>query len=141
MVWALDYLGADEACVLGQYRQRFEAFAAANTAPNISPFGWQRCASVVNPDPGDTTSTLGERCRAVLPPDVVLRERNWVEITFDDDGNEHAVAHVGRNGVTCEEWEVSHDLTSVCAMVSALATEWMQHHYRAPDNGSFRIGC
>ena len=143
MVWALDYLGADETCVLDQYRKHLERLAESDATPDMGLriFRWQNCASVVNPDPGDTTSTLGERCRAVLPPDVVLQEDNWVEITFDDDGTEHAVAHVGRSGVTCEEWDVSKDITSVCAMVSALATEWMQHHYQAPDNGSFRIGC
>ena len=141
MVWALDYLGADEDCVLDQYTKRFRRFDEDGSDAAVSPFRWQNCASAVNPDPGDTTSTLGERCLAVLPPDVVLQGNNWLEITFDDDGTEHIEAFVGLSGITCEEWEVSLDLTTVCAMVSALATEWMQHHYHAPDNGSFSIGC
>ena len=145
MVWALDYLGADEDCVLEQYTKRFRRFDEDGSDSAVSPFRWQNCASAVNPDPGDTTSTLGERCLAVLPPDVVLEERNRVVITFDDDGTEHAEAFVGRSGVTCEQWEASLALagisTSVCAMVSAVATQWMQHHYHAPDNGSFSIGC
>ena len=141
MVWALDYLGADEDCVLEQYTKRFRRFDEDGSDSAVSPFRWQNCASAVNPDPGDTASTLGERCLAVLPADVVLQGNNWLEITFDDDGTEHIEAFVSRIGITCEEWEVSLDLTTVCAMVSALATEWMQHHYHAPDNGSFSIGC
>ena len=134
MVWPVDYMGAAAQCVIAQYRQRFDGYAAAG-AVGIAPAenGWHNCASVVNPDPSDASTSLAERCAQVLPEGARL-EAPAGSATSDQ-----------RTPDGCAAWAQSLQASGVagsrCSLVAALATQWMQYHYLAPDDGSFVILC
>ena len=134
MVWPIDYMGAAPQCVIAQYRQRFDDYTAAG-AVGIAPAenGWHNCASVINPDPSDESTTLAERCAQVLPEGVEL-EAPAGSATSDQ-----------RTPDGCAAWAQSLATSGVagsrCSLLAALATQWMQYHYLAPDDGSFVILC
>ena len=77
-VWALDYLGASESCVIEQMTRQVNGFVRWETPVSDSDSGWFRCPTVILPDPagdGDApllVQSLADRCREVLPPDVDL---------------------------------------------------------------------
>ncbi len=77
-VWALDYLGASESCVIEQMTRQVNGFVRWETPVSHSDSGWFRCPTVILPDPagdGDApllVQSLADRCRGVLPPDVDL---------------------------------------------------------------------
>ena len=132
MTWPLDYLGAHESCVLGEYTLRYQQYARSGvTGPAASPYGWHNCATVINPDPSDTTSSLEQRCEAVLPADVDLETRPDFLVTYYDDGNQDVEVVPSRSGVSCAEWAQSLAMSEYCPMLSELATQWMQHYYDA----------
>ena len=115
MVWALDYLGANEACVLAVHYTR--AIAAAqtsdgnyNSAGLRERYGWHRCPTVIDPRTPTVTDSFmqqhlpgwdvlllapsgespADRCRAVLPADIELEERRSKGVI--------------RDGLDCDEW-------------------------------------
>ena len=77
-VWALDYLGASESCVIEQMTHQANGYMRWETPVSQSDSGWFRCPTVILPDPagdGDApllVQSLADRCREVLPPDVDL---------------------------------------------------------------------
>ncbi len=125
-------------------------------------YGWSGCVTVIDPFiPGvalpedrnndiglrlsDTPGiTLADRCRAVLPEDIQLEGFRFLH---DANGNRvgepgyypYEPGHAG-----CDEWamRVESDYWFVngdypaCFRSSALAVEWMEHHYGKPDNYS-----
>ena len=142
MVWALDYLGANDTCVLGNYRERIDR----GNRPGVSngymnggltgQYGWHRCATVIDPtqDDGRLLSehglTMAERCRAVLPADVELEERI-------DRG-------VIRDGMNCDEWGEWVEGRSTgfadCDRSARLAEEWLEHYIDMHERYS-RLSC
>ena len=141
---AVDYLGADEACVLSQYRHRVAQMLSAWDGSG-DLYGWHRCATVVAPDPGDTDSHLVHRCWQVLPADVELEPPPvWL----------YEAAYKGLSIIPVPEsrvmdcvawvWQVQAaaggDLT-LCSRVAVLAVQWMQHHHFAPVEQEFTLGC
>ena len=141
MTWPLDYMGAHEGCVVGEYTLRYQRYAESGISAAPSPYGWHNCATAINPDPSDTTSSLEERCEAVLPPDVDLETRPDFLVTYHDDGTHEVEVLPSRSGATCAEWAQSLTFSDYCPMVSALATQWMQHYYGAPARSSFAVWC
>ena len=157
MVWALDYLGANEACVLAVHYTR--AIAAAQTSDGNynsvglrERYGWHRCPTVIDPRTPTVTDSFmqqhlpgwdvlllapsGEspaaRCRAVLPADIELEERRSKGVI--------------RDGLDCDEWGAyiegfnSGLRYPVCNTSARLAEEWLEHHHGMPER-YFRISC
>ena len=146
MYQALDYLGANEQCVLKAYSQRVDYLveqgsrASGNYATNA--YGWHVCATVIDPivvdiPAGDRDNdiglrlsdtpgiTLAERCRVVLVgpfPDIELESR-WG--AFDEPPE--------RFGQDCDAWAESRMTRNLwqgspaCAASSYLAEEWMEY--------------
>ena len=141
MTWPLDYLGAQESCVLGEYTLRYQQYARSGDGPAAWPYGWHNCATVINPDPSDTTSGLEQRCEAVLPADVDLETAPDFLVTYHDDGNQEVEVVPSRSGASCAEWAQSFGVSEYCPMLSKLATQWMQHYYDAPARSSFVVWC
>lgn len=80
-VWALTPaeqggIAADEPCVLEQERLYLETMAAAGTLPAqaLQTNGWHRCASVVDPSPGDGR-TMIDKCLALAAARPQLQAR------------------------------------------------------------------
>ncbi len=143
MKWALDYLGAHPWCVLNEYQDRADAYAAGlRGATAKNRHGWHNCATVIDPLVTDTpagrtndaglllsdTMTLAERCRTVLPADVELETRTgWPHIEPERFGND------------CDawsEWVAQEDYgmgTEGCWPSAQLAEEWMEHHHATPE--------
>ena len=128
-VWALDYLGASQACVIAEMTAQVELRHALGGSSMINNLerGWFLCPSVImpdadtlNPDPECdvvgggvcfTAEEMAQRCRDVLPADA--------DLYFSD----------------CDEWGVWMVQGSRATLDSAaesLAAEWLQHHYGAP---------
>ena len=146
MKWALDYLGADEACVVAVYYARWKRANASNwlSGAEIDRYSWHRCPTVIDPRtptvddpfleelvPGwdvllltDSTDSLADRCRAVLPDDVAL------EFFIDNNLEDF------HEGLDCGEWGTlagTRRLTyKVCDASALLAKEWMEHHHEMP---------
>ena len=144
MAWPLDYLGADEECVLAVYYARFlwlqETGQTNYNQPGlIERFGWHRCATVIDPrtpteiDPflqelfpsvrllTPNPDSLADRCREVLPPETSLGYSRGSQV-FD--------------GLGCDEWGAYIEGRSTrfpaCSRSSRLAWEWMEHHHDKP---------
>ena len=138
MVWALDYLGADESCVLDQYRQRAQWLKDTSGGDGFSkPYGWHLCATVIDPDP-PSAATLAQRCEQVLPAEVSLESTPGFVI----DGDGALVVSELQTGLTCQQWAESlHAPLGACSTSGELAVQWMQHHYATPTHTGFIIGC
>ena len=135
MVWALDYLGADDSCVITNYFERL----TRGTQPGVSDgyqnyklkdqYGWHSCATIIDPVQSDGRLlsehglTMAERCRAVLPSDVELED--------------HAKLPNVTHGMTCDEWgewvEQRHLGAKVCDGSARLAEEWLEHYIGMPE--------
>ena len=145
MSQALDYLGADRACVMNVYTDRVEYLsprgAGADTSYARNSFGWHLCSTVIDPLVKDLPSqlpdndvgyrlsdtpgiTLAERCRVVLTtpfPDIELESR----------GNDYHQPI--RFGQDCDAWAASRESRSEfsawpqCWSSMVLAEEWMEH--------------
>ena len=141
---AVDYLGADESCVLDQYRQRAAQMLSAWDGSG-DLHGWHRCATVVGPDPGDTDSHLVHRCQQVLPADVELEPPPVWLYEAAHNGVRVIAAPEGRP-IDCTEWALLAQTAAggtfaLCSQVAALASQWMQHHHFAPAGQGFTPGC
>ena len=136
MVWALDYLGAESACVLDNYRERIQRGNNPDVAERyhdgslVGRLGWHKCASVINPIQADGRPlsehglTMAERCRAVLPDDVEL------ETGYRRD-------EIRRNA-SCNEWgawveSIRSGASRDCVNSARLAEEWLEHHIGMPE--------
>ena len=146
MKWALDYLGAEEDCVVAVYYARWRRANASNwlSGVEIDLYGWHRCPTVIDPrtptvaDPyvqqmpngsdvlllAASTDSLADRCRAVLPADVEL------EFSVNNDLSKR------REGLDCDEWAALAGARRVtyktCDASAQLAKEWMEHHHGMP---------
>ena len=131
----LDFLGADEVCVLKQYEER--AIRASqpgvtdgyNNAGLTNRFGWHRCASVIDPMQPDGRLlsehglTMAQRCRAVLPDGTELETHRYF-------------GQPPRDGLDCDEWGEWAEGRSTgfedCDRSARLAEEWMEHYHNMP---------
>ena len=143
MVWALDYLGGNELCVLDQYYKQAQAAAESYgwnfSAPSLKErYGWHRCATVIDPEQPDGRLlseqpgvTVADRCRAVLPADVELEYRFGSRI---DEEN-----------LDCDGWAVFIDdrstLADTCDRSWRLAHEWLEHYHDMPDGYGGITNC
>ena len=121
-------------------------------------YGWHICATVIDPFiPGVTLPdrandiglrlsdtpgvTLAERCRTVLPDDIQLEAFRYL---LDANGNrvgepDYYPFEPGHAG--CDEWAewaesyywFIHGDYPECFRSAQLASEWMEHHYGAPE--------
>ncbi len=145
MVWAVDYMGADERCVIANYYAKISRTGAPG---NQDRYGWHRCPTVIDPReptvadsfiqeivpgllllaPNDTP--MAERCRAALPEDVELEER--------------ISGGVIRDGLDCDEWgawvEARRVSYPACDRSARLAEEWLEHYFGMPER-YWRISC
>ena len=143
MKWPLDYLGARPTCVLNEYLDRVEEFARTGSAIGAvqDRHGWHNCATVIDPLVGeipehgndvgqrlsDTGLSMADRCRAVLPDDVML------ETGYKLSGTPPTRFEPGHAG--CDAWaeyvESSRLMTSRpgCHRARSLAKEWMEHYH------------
>ena len=157
MKWPLDYLGACPSCVLNEYLDRVQLFARSGSALNEAQeqHGWHNCATVIDPLVGevpehgndvgrrlsDTGLSLAERCRAVLPEDVML------ETGYRLDGTPPTRFDAGHAG--CEDWaeyvedrlERRFPYMPGCYRSLRLASEWMEHHYGVDERYSGGFNC
>ena len=99
MTWALDYLAADEVCVVEVYAERARQEASNYRISLRGEYGWHQCASIIDPRQPDGTLlseqpgiTVADRCRAVLPADI--------ELEYNEGGRRDA----RRGGLSCDEW-------------------------------------
>ena len=139
MTWALDYLAADEVCVIERYFTR--ALEESTNYRDSLPgeYGWHQCASVIDPRQPDGRLlseqpgiTVADRCRAVLPADIDLEYYEGGRL----DGH--------RGGLTCDEWgawaESRRTGYETCDQSAVIAKEWLEHYIGMP--GSYaRLGC
>ena len=143
----LDYLGARPTCVLDEYLDRVGAFARTGSAVGTfqNQYGWHNCATVIDPLVGeipehgndvglrlsDTGLSLAERCRAVLPEDIML------ETGYKLNGDPPTRFESGHAG--CDAWasyvEGKNQMSYMpdCFRSARLAYEWMEHHYGAHE--------
>lgn len=139
MKWPLDYLGANPECIDSEYRRRALRYTRSSNPRNSwsEDDGWANCATVIDPIVGtppagrsndvgyrlsDTGLTLAERCRTVLPEDVMLETGGATPTRFKP-------GHAG-----CEAWaewveDVMPTTKQGCFRSFLLANEWMQHHH------------
>ena len=160
MKWALDYLGAHPACVIPTYYDRVATSNEVTLPGRAEPtylrdsYGWHNCATVIDPfisgvdlparanDIGlrlsDTPGiTLAERCRTVLPEDIQLEdfrtrsdaEGKLVGYYYDLESG-HAGCDDWANWVESGYWYPQYP---ACTASAQLASEWMEHHYGAPE--------
>ena len=159
MKWPIDYLGARPSCVVGEYTRRLEHFAKTGDFIVSAPerFGWHNCVTAIDPPaPGaaltdggndigrrlsDTGVTLAERCRLVLPDDVIL------ETKFTRPFMRFEAGHAG-----CDAWAawIEDGILDPRGGVSKmpecwrsvnLAQEWMEYHSGVPENYFGFFGC
>ena len=134
-VWALDYLGASQDCIIAEMTAQVNLFDP-NGRTSISELerGWFLCPSVILPDadtftyatvPEDGTTfnaeDMAQRCREVLPADVELE---WGAADCDAWGIA-VLRHAGGVWMTVD------------FAAELLAEEWLQHHYGAPYPNEF----
>ena len=158
MKWPIDYLGARPSCVVSEYTSRIERFARGDNSTSAwERHGWHNCATAIDPPaPGaaladggndigmrlsDTGATLAERCRLVLPEDVMLETKVSRDFTRFEPGHagcdawaawiEEAIA-TPRRGVST---------TPTCWRSANLAQEWMEHHHGVPEDYPGFFGC
>ena len=137
-VWALDYLGASQDCIIAEMTAQVELRHATGGRTTISELerGWFLCPSVILPDadtftyatvPEDGTTfnaeEMAQRCRDVLPADVDLE---WGAADCDTWGLA-VLSHVGGVWMTVD------------AAAELLAGEWMQHYHGAPYANEFWV--
>ena len=126
-VWALDYMGASQDCVVAEMTRQVDGYVKWGTPVFQSERGWFRCPSVIIPDaaglPHDVELFADEmvrRCREVLPADAELRH------------------YISGAPTDCEGWGISRSQGTYLPLSAAaqyLGLEWMQHHHDAPDVG------
>ena len=158
MKWPIDYLGARPSCVLSEYTSRIERFARGDNSTSAwERHGWHNCATAIDPPaPGaaladggndigmrlsDTGATLAERCRLVLPEDVMLETKVSRPFTRFEPGHagcdawaawiEEAIA-TPRRGVSTRP---------TCWRSANLAQEWLEHHHGVPEDYPGFFGC
>ena len=142
MVWALDYMGAEESCVLDQYRQKMQWLAETGGGDGTAkPYGWHLCATVIDPAPPNT-APFAQRCEQVLPADVELETKPVIFV--DDTGTLTATER--QRGVTCQQWAESLYAPPdaplfACVASGLLAAQWMQHYHDAPTHIEFYVDC
>ena len=130
-VWALDYLGASQDCVIAEMTAQVELFDYRDSIGNLDR-GWFLCPSVIMPD-ADTLSydtrlnaeEMAQRCRSVLPEDhvdLLVIAANGVDV------ERIAVGDCDAWGV----WVIQGYPILVRAAGRFLASEWLEHHYGAP---------
>ena len=146
----LDYLGARPTCVLGEYLDRVDVFARiGNTSgAHANQYGWHNCATVIDPLVGevpehrndvgarlsDTGLSLAERCRVVLPEDIML-ETFYGGLRSDGTRRDPIRFDPGHAG--CDDWAewvnavIEHRSSDMpdCYPSARLAEEWMEHHH------------
>ena len=137
MVWPLDYMGANEQCVLDNYYNRVieenqPGVGDAARARLRDEYGWHRCATVIDPVQPDGRLlsehgvTMAERCRTVLPADVKLEFRVFVGLSYQL-----------RDNATCDEWGTYVEGRGVraknCDRSARLAEEWLEHYIGMPE--------
>ena len=139
MTWALDYLAADEVCVIERYFSRALEEASNYRISLRGEYGWHQCASVIDPRQPDGTLlseqpgiTVADRCRAVLPADI--------ELEYNEGGRRDA----RRDGLSCDEWgawaESRRTSYETCDRSAVLAEEWLEHYIGMPESYA-RLGC
>ena len=146
MVWALDYLGANESCILSVYYQRViqtrrPGVSEAGRYRLMDQYGWHRCPTVIDPRTptqldsavqgelvdidvlllAPNNSPMADRCRAVLPTNTEL--------------------DLGDENVDCVEWgrwveedRITGVLYDECEKSRWLAREWLEHQIGMPTN-------
>ena len=154
MYQAIDYLGANERCVLNEYTKKAEYFLSQGSGANNSyaknTFGWHLCSTVIDPIVGEIPDsvrdndvglrlsdtpgiTLAGRCRTVLTdpfPDLQLEARRR------GDGSIPPI----RFGQDCDAWAkwiIENGLAASapdCNESSSLAEEWMEHHHNQHES-------
>ena len=138
MVWALDYLGADENCVVNIYYGRASEESQGISSDDhrvrlINEYGWHRCATVIDPVQSDGRLlsehglSMAERCRAVLPADVKLEFYELVGLDYEL-----------RDDVSCDEWGAYVEGRGVlymeeCDESARLSEEWLEHYIDRPE--------
>ena len=139
MTWAIDYLAADEVCVVEVYAERARQEASNYRESLPGEYGWHQCASVIDPRQPDGTLlseqpgiTIADRCRAVLPADIGLE--------YNEGGRRDA----RRDGLSCDEWgawaESRRTGYETCDHSALLAKEWLEHYIGMPESYA-RLGC
>ena len=139
MTWALDYLAADEICVVEVYAVRAREESTNYRISLRGEYGWHQCASVIDPRQPDGTLlseqpgiTVADRCRAVLPADI--------ELEYNERGRRDA----RRDGLSCDEWgawaESRRTSYETCDRSAVLAKEWLEHYIGMPESYA-RLGC
>ena len=152
MKWPLDYLGAHPICVVdNEYAERVRIFIRTGSTIGAAQnqHGWHNCSSVIDPmviqppddrgnDVGyrlsDTGLSLADRCRAVLPEDVVLETRYGNTLS---DGTARPPTRFEPGHAGCDDWaeyvegriELRLSYMPDCVRSARLAQEWMEHHY------------
>ena len=134
MTWALDYLGANESCVVNIYYARASQSISSDDhrVRLINEYGWHRCATVIDPVQSDGRLlsehglSMAERCRAVLPADVKLEYWELVGLNYEL-----------RDDVDCDEWgayvEGRGSSYKDCDDSARLAEEWLEHYIDRPE--------
>ena len=141
-VWALEYLGASESCVIGEMTRQMQGFLDWGSPVYHSERGWFRCPTVIMPDAdqldyqpmldGDM-QWLVQRCLDVLPADVELTST----IEIDADGEARRIERP-KEGATCAEWAWDKtagpgpNYKTLKFVSGALVREWMRYHYGPP---------
>ena len=155
MKWPLDYMGARPACVHGEYLERVRSFARTGSAVGEvqNRYGWHNCSTVIDPLVGqlptetandvgyrlsDTGLSLAERCRTVLPEDVMLETFYGGRLS---DGTRRPPIRFNPGHAGCDEWaewvnavidkRVSY--MPDCYRSARLAEEWAEHHYNVHE--------
>lgn len=154
MYQALDYLGANEQCVLNEYTRKAGYFlregSGANNSYAAENFGWHRCGTVIDPIVGDISDggpdndvglrlsdtpgiTLAERCRTVLTgpfPNIELETR----------GNISGTRPPIKFGQDCDAWaayvegQAHFPASPSCSSSAELAEEWMEHNHNQHED-------
>ena len=135
-VWALDYLGASQDCIINEITAQAERFDPNGGRSIFNDVrGWFLCPTVIMPD-ADTHSTtttfsgeqMAQRCSEVLPDDVILEVARPPAVV--DDESVWELAHGN-----CEEWGKQITSGAYIPLEYAavwLAAEWLQHYHGAP---------
>ena len=151
MTWALDYLGANENCVINIYYGRVQEERQGISSDDhrvrlINEYGWHRCATVIDPVQPDGRLlsehglSMAERCRAVLPTGVKLEYKDNPRLI---DG---VIVYEHHENVSCDEWGAYVEGRGVlgqedCDASARLSEEWLEHYINMPERFSGRLTC